>query len=280
MIDALKSSFEKLFSKNTLEKKSYVFKSLTSTFKNIAQYDLESLDTARIHTKDIIPYNHKNQINYKREDVYSVIEVNNLLSQSLQIEYDTLSNTTYDEIILKSKSILEDRIIQSIDDMILFQMSELGRITASIYGQFKESIGTFTISLETTSESIINKLEYSDIVLKELNSVGLKHLIVSKIIYDKLQDFIKDYTIVINHKKVSVQVLPDYLDKSDQICLIATSQNPKELTPGIVIVYKNLILDIIKNEKNKTLDFHLSKEYSLQKVGKRPELFYLRFLQT
>ena len=63
MIELIKSAYDKLFSKEDNITKSYRFKSVISSFQNIAQYDLEDLDTARIHTKDIIPYKFKNQIN-------------------------------------------------------------------------------------------------------------------------------------------------------------------------------------------------------------------------
>jgi hypothetical protein len=280
MISLFKSSYQKLFSKNNLEKKSYKFKSVTSTFENVSQYDLDGLNTARIHTKDIIPYKYKNQINYKKEDLYTVVETNEFLSKSIIINSNNISESNNEEIISRIKSILEVKIIHAIDEMIYFLMSELGRKTSTIYGQLKESIGTFTISNETTSESILQKLEYSDIVLKELNSIGLKHIIISKSMYLKLINYVKESKIKINHKLISFQILPDYLETPDQLCLIATSQTVKDLTPGIAIVYKNLILDIIKKPKEEIVEFHLSKEYCLQKIGKNPEFFYIRFLQT
>ncbi len=46
------------------------------------------------------------------------------------------------------------------------------------------------------------------------------------------------------------------------------------------MIYKNLILDIVEDTKEYTINFLLSKEYSIQKVGKKPEFFYIRFLQT
>jgi hypothetical protein len=268
MISLFKSSYQKLFSKNNLEKKSYKFKSVTSTFENVSQYDLDGLNTARIHTKDIIPYKYKNQINYKKEDLYTVVETNEFLSKSIIINSNNISESNNEEIISRIKSILEVKIIHAIDEMIYFLMSELGRKTSTIYGQLKESIGTFTISNETTSESILQKLEYSDIVLKELNSIGLKHIIISKSMYLKLINYVKESKIKINHKLISFQILPDYLETPDQLCLIATSQTVKDLTPGIAIVYKNLILDIIKKPKEEIVEFHLSKEYCLQKIGK------------
>lgn len=280
MIDLIKSSFEKIFSSKNSEKKSFKFKSIVSSFQNIAQYDLENLDTARIHTKDIIPYKYKTQINYKKEDLYTVIETNKLVSESLFLAKDTIDGSNIDLIAERVKSILEDKLIESIDQMLLFTMSELGRVTTSICGQIKESIGTFTISDLTTSDSILQKIEYADITLKELNNIGLKHIIISNILFEKIKNHIVDTKLKINHKLVTYQVLPKHLEFTDPLCLICTSQSPNDLTPGIVMVYKNLILDIVENTNRDSLEFHLSKEYSIQKVGKRPEFFYIRFLQT
>lgn len=280
MIDLIKSSFEKIFSSNNSEKKSFKFKSIVSSFQNIAQYDLENLDTARIHTKDIIPYKYKTQINYKKEDLYTIIETNKLVSESLFLAKDTIDGSNIDLIAERVKSILEDKLIESIDQMLLFTMSELGRVTTSICGQIKESIGTFTISDLTTSDSILQKIEYADITLKELNNIGLKHIIISNILFEKIKNHIVDTKLKINHKLVTYQVLPKHLEFTDPLCLICTSQSPNDLTPGIVMVYKNLILDIVENTNRDSLEFHLSKEYSIQKVGKRPEFFYIRFLQT
>lgn len=280
MIDLIKSSFEKIFLNKNSEKKSFKFKSITSNFQNIAQYDLEHLDTARIHTKDIIPYKYKTQINYKKEDLYTVIEANQIVSESIFIKKNIVEDSNIDTITENVKGILEDKLIESIDQMLLFSMSELGRITTSIYGQIKESIGTFTVSNLTTSDSIIQKIEYADIALKELNSIGLKHIIVSNLLFEKMKNHIVETKLKINHKLVSYQILPEHLESTDSLCLICTSQSPDDLTPGIVMVYKNLILDILENTNRDSLEFHLSKEYSIQKVGKRPEFFYIRFLQT
>lgn len=280
MIDLIKNIYDKLFSKEDEISKSYRFKSVISSFKNIAQYDLENLDTARIHTKDIIPHKYKNQINYRKEDLYTVIKADKLLSESLYVDKNILQDQTVENVAENIKNILENKMIESIDEMILFSMSELGRITTTIYGQVKESIGRFTVSSEITSDSLINKLEYSDIVLKELNNIGLKNIIISNDLFKKIEKFSEESKIKINHKLIPYQVLPDYLEKSNPLCLIATSQCYNDLTPGIVIIYKNLILDILENKENDIIEFHLSKEYSIQKVGKKPEFFYIRFLQT
>lgn len=280
MIDIIKSVYNKLFSENDSLEKSYRFKSLISNFKNIAQYDLENLDTARIHTKDIIPYKFKNHINFKKEELYTVIKVDKILSESLSIKKDLIKDNNIEDVIHKVKVILEDKVIESIDKMILFMMSELGRTTTSIYGQFKESIGAFTISKDTTSDSIIRKLEYSDIVLKELNNIGLKHVILSKFLSEKLKEYKNESNLKINHKLIPYQEIPEYLESIDPLCLIASSQTIDDLTPGIVMIYKNLILDIVEDTKEETINFLLSKEYSIQKVGKKPEFFYIRFLQT
>jgi hypothetical protein len=280
MIELIKKTYDKLFIKENSASKSYRFKSLIGSFQNIAQYDLGDLDTARIHTKDIIPHKYKDKINYRKEDLYTVIKTNKLLSESLYVEKEVLQNHLLEDVIEKIKDKLESKIIESIDEMILFSMSELGRITSSIYGQVKESIGQFTISNEITPESLIRKLEYADIVLKELNNIGLKHLIISRKIFSKIESYSQESKIKLNHKLVSYQLLPEHLEATNPLCIIATSQNYSDMTPGIVIVYKNLILDILENKKNDIVEFHLSKEYSIQNVGKKPEFFYIRFLQT
>lgn len=280
MIELIKSAYDKLFSKDDTITKSYRFKSLISTFQNIAQYDLEDLDTARIHTKDIIPYKYKTQINYRKEDLYTVIKTDKLLSESFYLNKSYLEEHSIEDVILQIKSTLESKLIEKIDQMILFSMSELGRITTSIYGQVRESIGRFTISNEITPDSLLNRLEYSDVVLKELNNIGLKHIIISKRLFNKLESFLQDSKIKVNHKLISYQLLPEHLEETDPLCLIATSQSYNDLTPGIVMIYKNLILDILENKETDYIEFHLSKEYSIQKVGKKPEFFYIRFLQT
>jgi hypothetical protein len=196
------------------------------------------------------------------------------------VKKNIVEDSNIDIITENVKGILENKLIESIDQMLLFSMSELGRTTTSIYGQIKESIGTFTVSNLTTSDSIIQKIEYADVALKELNSIGLKHVIVSNLLFEKIKNHIVETKLKINHKLVSYQILPEHLESTDPLCLICTSQSPDDLTPGIVMVYKNLILDIVENTNRDSLEFHLSKEYSIQKVGKRPEFFYIRFLQT
>ena len=280
MIELIKSAYDKLFSKEDNITKSYRFKSVISSFQNIAQYDLEDLDTARIHTKDIIPYKFKNQINYRKEDIYTVIKTDKLLSESLYVNKLILQEHSIEDLVEQIKTRLETKMIESIDRMILFSMSELGRITASIYGQIKDSIGRFTISNEITSDSLLNRLEYADVVLKELNNIGLKHIIISRNLCKTLEPFLQDSKIKVNHKLISYQLLPEYLEESDSVCLITTSQSYNDLTPGIVMIYKNIILDILENKETDYVEFHLSKEYSIQKVGKKPEFFYIRFLQT
>lgn len=280
MIELIKSAYDKLFSKEDNTTKSYRFKSVISSFQNIAQYDLEDLDTARIHTKDIIPHKFKNQINYRKEDIYTVIKTDKILSESLYVNKSILKEHSIEELVNQIKTRLETKMIESIDQMILFSMSELGRITTSIYGQVKDSLGRFTISNEITSDSLLNRIEYADIVLKELNNIGLKHIIISRNLFKKLESFLQDSKLKVNHKLIPYQLLPEHLEESDSLCLITTSQSYNDLTPGIVMIYKNLILDILENKETDYVEFHLSKEYSIQKVGKKPEFFYIRFLQT
>ena len=280
MLEIIKSTYDNLFKKEDAINGSYFFRSLISTFQNIVQYDLADLDTARIHTKDIITFSYKNKINYRKEDVYTVIKTESVLNQSISIKKELLKDLKIEEVVEEVKNVLEHKMIESIDKMMLFTMSELGRTTSSIYGHVKDSIGRFTISKDTTASYLIEKLEFADIVLKELNNIGLKHIIFSKSIYSKLASSIENSKIKINHKLITYQLLPEHLDVADQMCLIATSQYYDDSSPGIVMVYKNLKLDIIENETDNTVDFNLSKEYSIKKVGKKPEFFYLRFLQT
>jgi hypothetical protein len=57
-----------------------------------------------------------------------------------------------------------------------------------------------------------------------------------------------------------------------------SSQVSEDLTPGIVIIYNSTNINVV--EKNKTLSLNLTQEYALEKVGYKPEFYYLRFLQT
>lgn len=275
MIQELSQNLKKLFS----EKKeiTWKIKPLTSSFQSVAHYYLDSFPNARIHIKNVIPYKFKHTTNFKKEDIYIVVTTNKTIEKSIVFDKDEIKLYGRDALIERGLTILQTEIVKELDKECLFLMSDMGRITASAYGQIKQTIGNFTLSESTNTDAIMYRLSFCDSVLKEINNIGLKHLVISKFIYDKLQDFIEDEYIVVNHKRVTYECLSDSIDK-DPLCLIATSQNKEDLTPGIVSIYNDMNVKI--EEHKKTLTITLSQDYALEKIGLKAELYYIRFLQT
>ncbi len=275
MIKEISNKISEYFSKH--KEDVLKLRPIMSSFENVAHYYLDGHKTARIHTKNIIPHLFKNTINFRKEDLYSVVQTNKKIEKTLHFSEEELSSNDRDFLIQSGVTILHNEMIKELNKEVLYLMSDMGRITAGGYGQIKQTIGNFTISDLTNSDAIKFRLEYCDSVLKELNNVGLKHILLSKSIYQKLEQHIQEEYIVINHKRIKVEIIPNYLE-NDSLCLIASSQDAEDLTPGIVIIYNSTNINVV--EKNKTLSLNLTQEYALEKVGYKPEFYYLRFLQT
>lgn len=275
MIEQITHKIKRIFS----EKNGQIYKlrPITSSFLNIAHYSLDNNTSARIYTKNIIAHKFKNTINFKKEDLYNVVTTTRKIEKTLTFNQNEVKDIGRESLLQNGIKLLQEKISEDLDKESLFLMSEMGRITASGYGQIKQNIGNFTISKDTNGDAILYRLASCDSALKELNNIGLKHIILSQFIFDKIKDSIKEDYIVVNHKQIKYQLLSEYLD-TDSLCLIASSQVVEESTPGIVMVYNTMTMEI--SEKTDDLSIALSQEYAIDKVGSRPEFYYIRFLQT
>lgn len=275
MIEQITHKIKRIFS----EKNGQIYKlrPITSSFVNIAHYSLDNNTSARIYTKNIIAHKFKNTINFKKEDLYNVVTTTRKIEKTLTFNQNEVKDIGRESLLQNGIKLLQEKISEDLDKESLFLMSEMGRITASGYGQIKQNIGNFTISKDTNGDAILYRLASCDSALKELNNIGLKHIILSQFIFDKIKDSIKEDYIVVNHKQIKYQLLSEYLD-TDSLCLIASSQVVEESTPGIVMVYNTMTMEI--SEKTDDLSIALSQEYAIDKVGSRPEFYYIRFLQT
>jgi hypothetical protein len=275
MIEQIAHKIKRIFS----EKNGQIYKlrPITSSFVNIAHYSLDNNTSARIYTKNIIAHKFKNTINFKKEDLYNVVTTTRKIEKTLTFNQNEVKDIGRESLLQNGIKLLQEKISEDLDKESLFLMSEMGRITASGYGQIKQNIGNFTISKDTNGDAILYRLASCDSALKELNNIGLKHIILSQFIFDKIKDSIKEDYIVVNHKQIKYQLLSEYLD-TDSLCLIASSQVVEESTPGIVMVYNTMTMEI--SEKTDDLSIALSQEYAIDKVGSRPEFYYIRFLQT
>jgi hypothetical protein len=261
----------------------FVDETIVSFFTNVRQCVIENSDTTSIYTKDLIPHKSEYSIEYIQSDLYSNFSIKRKNTQNLIFKNIEKDDRCF--YLNFSKFISEKykfSLKQKIDKKILYLISELGRLTASAYGQARDTFSMLTISKHTNTVSLINKIQYADNLLKELNNIGLKHIVISNCFYEKLKDKIYNNSITIHNKEIQVQVLPDYLEKIDPICLICSSVIDGSDTPGIIYVHKRpeikIQKQIFENEIKTIVDY--TQEYEIQKCGTKPEFFYVRFYQT
>lgn len=283
MIKRILHIIKSLFGKQINQNGDFIFTDevIVPLFNNIRKYVVDE-NTINIYTRDIIPQLTKQStIDFIKTDLYSIFNVKHSNNKKISLKklerFDRYSLTQVSlSIISKYRKVLKEQI----DKKILYTISEMGRLTASAYGQAKDSLSLLTVSKNTSIQSLIHKLEYSDEVLMKINGIGLKHIIISKCFYDKLRYRIYNNSITIRDKQIEIQTLTDYLEKLDPVCLICSSVIDEKTTPGLVFVHKKPKVRITQNTTDMKTNIEYFQEYEIQKSGTRPELFYLRFYQT
>lgn len=262
----------------------YYDKSIFSYFDNVRQYSInDNIDAINICTQDIVPKKIGKNIEYEKKEIHTVVQLKESIIKRLIINNKSIKLSTRSYLIKKFIfNKYKSTVIEKIDSDIFYLMSEMGRVTSSVYAQTSNNFPLLTISKFTTLESLLKKIEKSDDILLQLNGIGLKHIIVSKCFYEKLQKKIVNGNIVINNKTIIVQCLPTYLENSNPVCLILSSTLNKDETPGIVLIHKKPNIKINKDafKSNNKIFVNYEQQYGVQKCGTNPEFYYLRFYQT
>jgi hypothetical protein len=262
----------------------YYDKSIFSYFTNIRQYLVDDdTNSISIYVEDIVPTKVGKNVEYKKINSHPIVQIKEKIWKVLVINSISakVKNSKYlikKFIFNKYKKIVSEKI----DSDIFYLMSEMGRVTSSIYIKTSNNFPLLTISKLTTKESLLLKIEECDGILFQLNGIGLKHILVSKCFYDKLKANINNGKILLKNKEISVQLLPEYLEGSNPTCLILSSVDKDNDTPGIVLVHKNPKIKLQNRTINspKKIVVNYLQEYQIQKCGTNPEFFYLRFYQT
>lgn len=283
MIQRILHIIKSIFVKQIDENGDFIFTDeiIVPFFNNIRKYVVEENDI-NIYTRDSIPQLSKDsKTDFLKSDLYSVFTLKHLNSKNIILnKLDRKDRYSLTQVSLFIISQYRKVLKEQIDKKILYTISEMGRLTSSVCGQVQDTFTTLTVSRNTSIQSLIQKLEYADKILKKINGIGLKHILISKCFYDKLRYRIYNNSINIHDTQVEIQVLPEYLEKIDPVCLLCSSVIDEKNTPGIVFVHKKPKVRISINSDDSKTEVNYFQEYEIQKTGSKPELFYLRFYQT
>jgi hypothetical protein len=262
------------FFKKKEETEIFYFNSIESDFQNIRQYEFEGSDDFNVRVIDSIPMLIGKRVEFKERVVYINIPIN--LNQKIVKR----RNVVHPENIYNSIFHEEKKMKLEIDKSIYYQLSEMGRKTALILSKRKNMMPMFTISSQTTSDSLFYKITVADKLLTEANGVGVKNITLSNSILSKLKSRIENGIIIVNNKEVNVYSLPEKLDSDEELCLLLSSISRDSQLPGLVLVKKPLHSILKKLSKYEITSVEITQRYGLQECGMNSNLHYLRFFKT
>jgi len=252
----------------------FYFNSIESDFQNIRQYEFEGSDDFNVRVAVSIPMLIGKSVSFEERVFYTNIPIN--LNQKIV----KIRTVVHPENIYNSIFHEEKKMKLEIDKSIYYQLSEMGRKTALILSKRKNMMPMFTISSQTTSDSLFYKITVADKLLTEANGVGVKNITLSNSILSKLKSRIENGIIIVNNKEVNVYSLPEKLDSDEELCLLLSSISNDSQLPGLVLVKKPLHLITKKLSKNEIMSIEITQRYGLQECGMNSNLHYLRFFKT
>jgi hypothetical protein len=94
----------------------------------------------------------------------------------------------------------------------------------------------------------------------------------------KIKDNIKDGILEIHKKEVQVYLLPEHLDKEDELCLLLSSISKDSESPGLILTITPVT--VLSKFQDKTNSVRIMFSYGLGKCGTNYDFFYLRFFKT
>lgn len=257
------------FFNSILKKKEYEqtkFVSLPpSGFQNIREYDHTGEYEPQVTIIELVPILNGNKIEFLQRKTYPIVPIDKTINRSL-------ASFDFDSVELEN-------IKRELDKIIFFELSEMGRITALTLSKRKDNMPMLALSHQTTKDSIIYKIKFADNLLKDMNGIGIKNITVSNSIFTKIKESIKDGVLEINKKEVQVHILPEYLDKEDELCLLLSSIQKDSENPSLIF-NKTLVTVVSKITKDNAKSTRISFNYGLHKCGTNNDFSYLRFFKT
>lgn len=251
--------------KNKEEEQTYSFSLPFSGFQNIREYECIGEYEPQATIIELVPIPNGNKIEFLQRKTYHILPIDKTIDRS---------NASFD-----FSSVELENIKRELDKIIFFELSEMGRITALTLSKRKDNMPMLALSHQTTKDSIIYKIKFADNLLKDMNGIGIKNITVSNSIFTKIKDSIKDGVLEINKKEVQVHLLPEYLDKEDELCLLLSCIQKDSENPSLIF-NKTPVTVVSKITKNKAKSTRVSFSYGLHKCGTNHNFSYLRFFKT
>ena len=241
-----------------------------SCFKNIREHEFINDYIPDVKVIDFVPLLNGKKVEFLERETYPIIPINKKIERN-----KILSNS---ENIYDFMSIELESIKKELDKTIYFELSEMGRKTALTLSKRKDNMPNFALSHQTTKDSIIYKIKFADNLLKDMNGIGVKNITISNSIFLKIKDNIKDGILEIHKKEVQVYLLPEHLDKEDELCLLLSSISKDSESPGLILT--KTPVTVLSKFQDKTNSVRIMFSYGLGKCGTNYDFFYLRFFKT
>lgn len=247
----------------------YYVDSPKSEFENIREYQFSDDFIPDVKVIDFVPFRNKNGVEFLERETYPIIPINTKVEILRSVSNNITTNFITTEV---------EKIKRELDKTIFFELSEMGRRTASILSKTKDNMPMLALSHQTTKDSIIYKIKFADSLLRDMNGMGIKNITVSRSILSKIKDSIKDGILSIKDKQVQVYLLPEHLERDDELCLLVSSAQKNSENAGFILT-KTPIEISSKNKKTET-EIKITFRYGFQKCGTNSDFFYLRFFKT